>query len=140
MDADEFLLGIPLAQNGKVNSRELPKPEGRRRIAAPFTPPRSETEQIIADIWQLLLGRDEVGIDDNFFELGGHSLLATQVVARLRERFSVEVPVRKVFEEATVRGLAREIGVAAAAMPQLRRVERGVAGVEASFAQQRLWF
>ena len=71
-----------------------------------YVAPRNETEQLIAEIWQKLLGIEQVGIYDDFFELGGDSLLATQVIARLRDELQVEIPVGKMFEDATVNGLA----------------------------------
>jgi acyl transferase domain-containing protein len=67
---------------------------------------RTETERIIAGIWQNLLGIEQVGVFDDFFELGGDSLSATQVIARLREALQVEVAVGKMFEDPTVAGLA----------------------------------
>ena len=47
-----------------------------------------------------------MGLDDNFFALGGHSLLATRVVATLRDRWSVDVPLRGLFEADTLQALA----------------------------------
>jgi thioesterase domain-containing protein/acyl carrier protein len=61
---------------------------------------------MLANIWAEVLGVERVGIHDNFFELGGHSLLATQVVSRLRETFSIEFPLRKLFEHPTIESLA----------------------------------
>jgi acyl transferase domain-containing protein len=74
-----------------------------------YLAPRDEVESAIADTWQRLLGIEQVGVHDNFFELGGHSLLAIQIIARLREAFHVEVPVRELFDQPTVAELAERI-------------------------------
>jgi acyl carrier protein len=71
-----------------------------------YVAPRDETERAIAEIWQHLLGIEQVGINDDFFELGGDSLLATQVISRMRDTLKVDIAVGKMFEDATVSGLA----------------------------------
>ena len=63
-------------------------------------------QRTIAGIWQELLGIGQIGIHDNFFELGGHSLLATQVISRIRNAFSIEVPLRRIFESQTLAEMA----------------------------------
>jgi non-ribosomal peptide synthase protein (TIGR01720 family) len=57
----------------------------RPNLQNAYIAPRDETEQIMADIWQELLGIEQVGVFDNFFELGGDSLLALQVVSRAKQ-------------------------------------------------------
>jgi acyl carrier protein len=100
---------LPLTPNGKLDRAALPAPDeaaaGRRQYVAP----RSETETLVAGIWEELLGLERVGVDDDFFELGGHSLLATQVIARLRKAFDVQLAVHALFTTPTVAGLAEAV-------------------------------
>ncbi len=105
------LTAMPLTPNGKLDRLALPEPN--EIIPAPesgFIEPRTETELEIARIWAALLGFDMIGIHDNFFELGGHSLLVTQAIARLRDRFQVELGVTAFFERPTIAQLAAYIG------------------------------
>jgi phthiocerol/phenolphthiocerol synthesis type-I polyketide synthase E len=74
----------------------------RPALATPYRAPQTELEETIAGFWRDLLGLADVGVDDDFFELGGHSLLATQLVARLRDGFVLDVPVRLIFEAPTI--------------------------------------
>ncbi|HEX6291080.1 MAG TPA: beta-ketoacyl synthase N-terminal-like domain-containing protein [Herpetosiphonaceae bacterium] len=67
-----------------------------------YVAPRNAIEQQICAIWQELFGIDQVGVHDNFFELGGHSLIGTQVIARLRDVFALDLPLRSFYEHATV--------------------------------------
>jgi acyl transferase domain-containing protein/acyl carrier protein len=71
-----------------------------------YVGPRSELEGMIADIWQEVLGIEQVGVHDDLFELGGDSLAALQLLNRLRENLQVELPLRSLFETPTVAGLA----------------------------------
>jgi acyl carrier protein len=66
-------------------------------------------EQRIADVWQRLLGFEQIGVEDNFFDLGGHSLMATQVISRVRETLNAELPLRVFFETPTVASLSQVI-------------------------------
>jgi len=85
-----------------------------------------------------------VGIYDDFFSLGGHSLLVAQVFSRIRETFQVELPLRTLFNNPTVAGLADKIEQAMRARegkempPEIEMVQRE-AGIPLSFAQERLW-
>ncbi|HEX7243181.1 MAG TPA: amino acid adenylation domain-containing protein, partial [Longimicrobiaceae bacterium] len=116
---------FPLNGSGKVDRRALPAPEaaGREEYVAPRTP----AEETVASVWAEVLEVERVGARDSFFTLGGHSLLATQVISRLRALLGVEVPLRVVFEEATVERLAARVdellaeGPAAGPAPITRR-------------------
>ena len=71
-------------------------------------PPDSPTQQLVVEIWEELLGV-EVPVTASFFGLGGNSILAIRMIARLREEFEVDVPIRAFFERPTVAGLAELI-------------------------------
>src|SRR4029079_5241535 len=109
-----------------------------------YVAPRTQTEQIVADIWSEVLKVKELGVTDNFFNLGGHSLLAAQVVSRLRTACEVELPLRAMFEANTVAALAELIEDETqqqkrALLPPLVKVDRE-GPLPLSFAQERLWF
>jgi acyl-coenzyme A synthetase/AMP-(fatty) acid ligase/acyl carrier protein len=102
-----FLDALPRTPNGKVNYRALPMPDFERsRLETEFVAPQTETEKQIAEIWQEVLGLEQVGIQDNFFDLGGHSLLAAQLVSRIEARVGEAINLRSFFLAPTVSALA----------------------------------
>ncbi|MFE4336966.1 amino acid adenylation domain-containing protein, partial [Streptomyces sp. NPDC056831] len=135
------LAELPLTPNGKTDRAALPAPAGfRTGSGGRYVAPATATEELLADVWARVLGVERVGVFDGFFELGGHSLLAAQVVSRVREMFSVELPLATLFDRPTVRGLASFVdGSARDAAPPVTAVARDAA-LPLSFAQQRLWF
>ncbi|WP_425204180.1 non-ribosomal peptide synthetase, partial [Priestia megaterium] len=84
---------IPLTSNGKVDSRELPKPTEALR-AQEYVPPTSDLEKKLVKIWEEVLGIENLGVTDSFFDQGGHSLGAIRLMSELRQELQVEVPVR----------------------------------------------
>jgi len=142
------LESLPLAPSGKLDRRALSRLDvpasARSQADEAFEAPRTSTEELLAGIWGELLGLARVGRTDDFFELGGHSLMATRVLARLRQVFRVDLPLRALFEAATLAELAGRVEAARRAgeglvAPPIERVSRGQ-GLPLSFAQQRLWF
>jgi amino acid adenylation domain-containing protein len=101
---------FPLLPSGKVDRKALAVQSSARPIGdRGYVAPQTQTEERLAAIWQALLGAERVGSTDNFFELGGHSLMVMQVMARIRKEFEVEVPLRSLFEDPTIKGLAKEV-------------------------------
>ena len=92
-----------------VQTEGLGERHARPALNTDYAVPRDESEQVIVNIWQELLGIDRVGIHDDFFDLGGHSLLATRLVARLRGAFNMNIPLGSLFASPTVAGLASAI-------------------------------
>ncbi|HEY0736692.1 MAG TPA: amino acid adenylation domain-containing protein, partial [Herpetosiphonaceae bacterium] len=88
-----MLDALPLTPNGKIDRKALPALQSTQiGDGETFAAPRTPNEELIAGVWASVLGVERVSIHDNFFEIGGHSLLATQVVSRLRQVLSVELP------------------------------------------------
>jgi acyl carrier protein len=105
-----FLESLPLTPNGKLDRKALPAPDqSRSDLDETFAAPQTSVEKILASIWSDVLKLDKVGIHDNFFHLGGHSLSATQVISRLRDTFTVDLPLRSLFEFPTIAALAERI-------------------------------
>ncbi|MCX3307244.1 phosphopantetheine-binding protein, partial [Bacillus sp. NEAU-CP5] len=42
-------------------------------------------ETLLSDIWQEVLGLDQIGVSDNFFTLGGDSIKGIQMASRLNQ-------------------------------------------------------
>jgi acyl carrier protein len=102
-----FLDALPLTPHGKGDRQALPLAAGiRPDLEKAFVAPRTPEEKALSEIWTQVLGMEQVGIYDNFFELGGHSLSATRVMARVREAFKMELPLRILFEKPTIEELA----------------------------------
>jgi amino acid adenylation domain-containing protein len=106
-----LLDALPLTPNAKVDRRALPVPE--RSLTSrenAYVAPRTATEEMLASIWAEVLGLERVGIEENFFELGGHSLLAMQLVLRVRQALSVELPLRELFVNPTIARVSACLG------------------------------
>ena len=103
------LEGLPIGANGKVDRLALPAPDPQATVRDEMSAPSTPTQQRVATIVASLLGLKQVEVNENFFYLGGNSLFGTQVIARLREAFSVELPLLKLFDHPTVAELAGEV-------------------------------
>jgi acyl carrier protein len=135
---------MPKQPNGKVDRKRLmeiaergEEEEGEKEGA------RTPVEEILVEIWREVLGVESIGVDDNFFDLGGHSLMTIKIISRIRRAFKVELPIRNMFERATVASQAAQIESVYRAgqedrTPKLRPVPRD-STLALSYAQQRLW-
>jgi len=133
---------FPLTPNGKIDRKALPEAdfEGAEED---FVEPEGVTEQALAAIFSNVLGVENVSATANFFDIGGHSLLATQAVGRIKAHFSVDLPLRQLFEGPTVREISAHIEMAIVSgvqlnIPDLVVVDRSKP-LPLSFVQQQLW-
>ncbi|MET9110656.1 amino acid adenylation domain-containing protein, partial [Streptomyces zhihengii] len=108
-----FIDRVPLTANGKVDRAALPVADGEGARSRPAAA-RNETERELVAIWSSLFAPQPVGVSTDFFELGGDSLLAVRLMARIRARFGVSLPVSLLFDTPTVAGLAEALATAGA--------------------------
>ncbi len=137
---------FPVTHNGKVDRAALPDPNEAFTGAA-YEPPRTDSEQVLAEIWAALLDRGDarVGRADNFFELGGHSLLGLKILSRVRKAFGSAPPMRALFENPRLAAFAAQIDAIrgqadAADIPPLAPAPADTRAFPLSYAQERLWF
>jgi amino acid adenylation domain-containing protein len=135
------LPALPRTNHGKIDRKALPMPGAKRPDSGkPFTPPATELEERLAVIWQEILGLGRVSRDDDFFHLGGDSLSATRLIARVRHRLKIELPLQALFEARTLCGVAERVQVAEPQRVELEAAPLRTGPVPVSFAQRRLWF
>jgi amino acid adenylation domain-containing protein len=123
------LPALPLTNSRKIDHRALPEPNWgqapTQESVAPRTPVESRLATMVAELLTLPVS---VGVTDNFFALGGHSLTATKLMALIKSAYGVELPIRTLFADPTVAGIAAALatagGAAASPGPAARRPTR----------------
>ena len=114
---------IPRTPNGKLDHRALPLPADERSLlGSERVPPRNALETVLTQFYEELLGTEGLGVHDGFFDLGGHSLLVTQLASRIRKTFKLDLPLRALFEHATVAQLAEAIAAQSEPPGQAERI------------------
>lgn len=109
-----FVPWLPMTANGKVDRQAIRAAATSQPLDPPMTPPPAltETERLLAGIWQRMLGLDQVAPDDHFLSIGGDSLAAVQMMVEAEALFGVELPVHTPFETPTLAQMARRIDAA----------------------------
>ncbi|HEV3040683.1 MAG TPA: amino acid adenylation domain-containing protein, partial [Candidatus Angelobacter sp.] len=135
---------LPLTPNGKVDRRALASLTTQRDDVAGHVELRTQTEELVAQIWTELLGVQRISALDHFFALGGHSLMATRMLSRLRQVFGHDIELRTVFEFPVLRDLSAFIDSFASqvktdSLPPIVPVDRSEA-LPLSSQQESLWF
>lgn len=98
---------LPLTANGKLDENALPEPAANQGAGEDISP-RNDIEQMMAEIWEELLGMEGLGVNAHFFHLGGDSIKALQVCARLKQR-GYETTVRELFKHQTLGELSKRV-------------------------------
>jgi amino acid adenylation domain-containing protein len=110
------LPALPFTSNGKIDHRALPEPDwGAAPSQVPIAPRTPAESRLAAIFAELLALPAPVGVRDNFFALGGHSLTAARLMARIGADYGVDLPIRVLFADPTVAGLATALTAAGSA-------------------------
>jgi non-ribosomal peptide synthetase-like protein len=101
---------LPRLPNGKLDRASLPERAAHRKMQPVL--PGNSAERKLVDVWNTLLGTQQVSVDDDFFlDLGGHSLLAARMVSELRKDAGfASLTMRDVYSHPTISRLASAIG------------------------------
>jgi amino acid adenylation domain-containing protein/non-ribosomal peptide synthase protein (TIGR01720 family) len=132
-----FLISLesfPLTPNGKVDRRALPIPEINPNELENYATPSTKNEQILAQIWQEVLGLKTISINDNFFELGGDSILAIQIIAKANQE-GLEITPKQLFGYQTIAQLAILAETTAAT-----EIDQGLVTGEVPLTPIQQWF
>jgi acyl carrier protein len=101
---------IPLNASGKIERSALPAPSEQNILRDnDYVAARNSNEQAVISILAKLLDLKQLSANDNFFMMGGNSLLGAQVIAKVRDRFGVELSLLSLFDHPTASELSAEI-------------------------------
>lgn len=102
-------------QLGQLGQLDEPKPAdfqahyARPELDQPYSPARTDLEKEMSEVWQSVLGLEQVGIFDDFFSLGGDSLIALKLVAHLQKRLNANLKISTIYDQPTVAALAEHV-------------------------------
>jgi amino acid adenylation domain-containing protein len=104
----EKLPQFPLNSSGKLDRKSL----SHRQIEvlmSGYVAPQGEIEIKLVEIWQDIMGLENIGVTDSFFDLGGHSLMATRLLSKIEQQFGQKLTLASLFEYSTIRRQAQLI-------------------------------
>ncbi len=96
---------MPLTPNGKANTRALPEPQVEVE-AEEMVAPQTELEQSIFNVVAELLRTDQFGVTSNLLHLGVTSIAAMRLGAKMAQEFGVQIAIKDILANATVRSIA----------------------------------
>jgi amino acid adenylation domain-containing protein len=110
----------PRTASGKIDRVALAQTRGAE--PALVAPPRTATEERLAELVRSVLDRTSIDLDRSFFEQGGDSIAAVRLVIAIAIAFDIRLAMAALFENATLRELARNVDRLVAAPASTRGV------------------
>ena len=99
---------MPFSPNGKIDRKALPEPKGQASPGTGYAECSNQTEAVLVQLWQEVLGIERIGIDDHFFQIGGDSIKALRVISRFNKH-SLKLRLADLFDNPTIRSLSEFI-------------------------------
>ncbi|WP_418124440.1 amino acid adenylation domain-containing protein [Chryseobacterium sp. PTM-20240506] len=103
------LENIPLTNNGKIDRKKLRDVSPSDLIKQEYIAPRNETEKQLKEIWEEILGVENIGVTDNFFGLGGHSLILIRIINKIKTTFNKTISIKDFMENPSIDLVAQKI-------------------------------
>lgn len=105
-----FMSKWPLTLSGKIDIEALPQPD-MLALQTGYVCPCNDIEAQLVGIFAQLLKIDssKMSVTESYFELGVQSLMAIQLTVAINKAFHIQLDVRKLFENTTVRELSSVI-------------------------------
>jgi amino acid adenylation domain-containing protein len=100
---------LPLTPNGKIDRKNLADRKIEVQKLAKASRNTSELEKSVIQIWQEVLGVENIGSTDGFFEAGGDSVLAVILAERISTFFGIRFTTIDLFRLTTVGAICSEL-------------------------------
>lgn len=76
---------MPLSPTGKIDRKHLASLELTLSRSNTYIAPENDTQRMLANAWEYVLGIEPIGIHDNFFHIGGHSLKVLEILVQVKK-------------------------------------------------------
>jgi len=103
---DEMLLNV----NGKFDYAKIREIKLNEIASAKslnsYEEPQDETQRVICEVWQEVLGADRVGISDNYYDIGGDSIKAIIISGKLYQQ-GIDVSAADILATKNIKALSK---------------------------------
>lgn len=102
-----ILDSIPKKQNGKVDYEVLSNKYFIEENE--YIPPRTNTEEVVHNIWKDILEINKIGVNDSFFKMGGSSLNIMRLIVEIQNEFDISITLSDLINNSTIKQQAELI-------------------------------
>ncbi|NJM17636.1 MAG: acyltransferase domain-containing protein [Richelia sp. SM1_7_0] len=121
-NSDKYLQELTFSQSELSSVNVSKARHSRPNLGNNYVAPQNQTECILTEIWQEILGIENIGIYDNFFELGGNSINTIQIAANANKA-GLKLTTQQFFQHQTIAELVKNLSITETIQPQ-QKLER----------------